>query len=766
MSDTPHPVDDARDHEDDTDVPAPVPPNPKLQRWVDLIAALLARLSPARFEELVPSVSEYAVQWADAHAEPDAKRRRTKLDSLKRTFERDKDELRAFGIPIESIEEVEEGNGGAYRLRRADFYLPYLSIAVPEPTATPPLRDRYGYRTLASLTFEADELQAIVDAAAGVRGLGDPVLAADVDHALRKLAIDLPVDATLPSVDEPRLVLPRARPDAATFDVLGEALRRRKRVTFSYHAMSSDRTEEREVEPYGLFFVSAHWYLAGRDRDRGELRNYRLSRMRAVKANSAKAQSADYDVPVDFSLREHARSRQAWELGDGEPLVAEVSFDGSSGPTVAASRLGRAAAGDAKRRTFEVRRIDAFVRWLLSFAGEVRPVAPPDLVASYEDMRTATLQRYTHDAVAGAERVDSTPRTAPGTTTIERTRQGRVPEGGSPMAPPVHAWQPRGAAAQLRRILQVVPQIADGEEHSLEAIAARVGTTVDVLQRDLYSLVARYDAPGGFVEGVQLFVDAERVSAISNHFLRPMRLTVSELCALDLGLAVLRATRPPDEHSVLDRTRERLRAVIARLPRDPMPNGVHGVALGTEGDTGHLATVRAALRETRKLRLAYRKSGAALAGERTVRPYGLLAGNGMLYIVAHCEREEALRLFRMDRVEAAEVSDASFERPAGFSVDDLVGDGRVFQHDAPEFMQVRYSPRVARWIAEREGKTRASNGTLTVDHPLADAEWGLRHVLQYGPDAEIVGPPSMRERVRERLVQMAPASAPGTGAAR
>ncbi len=80
-----------------------------------------------------------------------------------------------------------------------------------------------------------------------------------------------------------------------------------------------------------------------------------------------------------------------------------------------------------------------------------------------------------------------------------------------------------------------MPQIADGEEHSLDAIAQRVGTTVDVLQRDLYSLVARYDAPGGFVEGVQLFVGTERVSAVSNHLLRPMRLTVSELCALELG---------------------------------------------------------------------------------------------------------------------------------------------------------------------------------------------------------------------------------------
>ncbi|MEP7383316.1 MAG: WYL domain-containing protein, partial [Gemmatimonadota bacterium] len=637
MTPTPPPLTAHDDGSDEDDFQAPPPgagvPNPKLQRWVDLIAALLARKSAITFEELIPNVSEYAVHWGEAQREPDARGRKTKVDSLKRTFERDKDELRAFGIPIESLEDAEENPGGAYRLKRSDFYLPYLSLAVPGQKLTSPRRlDRFGYQALASLTFEADELQAVVDAAAGVRGLGDPLLTHDVDHALRKLAVDLPVDSALPSADEPRIVLTRSRPDAATFEALGDALRRRKHATFTYHAMSSDRTEAREVEPYGLFFVSAHWYLAGRDRERGELRNFRLSRMSKVKVNAARAQSPDYEVAPDFRLREHARSRQAWELGDAEPMSAVVAFEGSSGPTMAASRLGRAVDGEPLHRVFEVQRPDAFVRWLLSFAGEVVPVGPDEIVVAYHQLREATSQVYAGDASHAPDAEDAT-----------AARDGE-PAGARSSAPPLvdhttaaaatartaagQPWQPKGAAAQLRRILQVVPQIADGEEHSLEAIAARVGTTVEVLQRDLYSLVARYDSPGGFVEGVQLFVEPDRVSARSNHLLRPMRLTVSELCALELGLAVLRATRPPDEHAVLDRARERLRAVIAKLPGDPIPSGVHGVSFGDEGNTEHLAQVRTALREHRKLRLTYRKSGCATPGERTVCPYALLVANG------------------------------------------------------------------------------------------------------------------------------------------
>lgn len=66
-------------------------------------------------------------------------------------------------------------------------------------------------------------------------------------------------------------------------------------------------------------------------------------------------------------------------------------------------------------------------------------------------------------------------------------------------------------------------------------------------------------------------------------------------------------------------------------------------------------------------------------------------------------------------------------------------------------MRVRYSPRIARWIAEREGKALAADGSLEMEHPLPDWEWGMRHVLQYGRDAEVVEPAALRERLKARL---------------
>ncbi len=69
-------------------------------------------------------------------------------------------------------------------------------------------------------------------------------------------------------------------------------------------------------------------------------------------------------------------------------------------------------------------------------------------------------------------------------------------------------------------------------------------------------------------------------------------------------------------------------------------------------------------------------------------------------------------------------------------------------------MTVRYSPKIARWIAEREGVPLDADGSLTMEHPLADSDWGVRHVLQYGSEAEVLEPQSLRQEVARKLETM------------
>jgi proteasome accessory factor C len=307
------------------------------------------------------------------------------------------------------------------------------------------------------------------------------------------------------------------------------------------------------------------------------------------------------------------------------------------------------------------------------------------------------------------------------------------------------------AAAQLRRILHLIPTLSDGESHPIEEVARKAGVDRSVLLKDIESISERFEAPGGFVEGLQIYIEADKLSIVPNHFLRPMRLTKGELCALELGLAMLRSERPPEEHRGIDSARARLQGVIAKLPDEEIGSDLRTATLSSAGDLEHLRSLREAFRQHRKVRLSYRKAGDQEATARVICPYGIVFASGMWYAVAHDEGSDGVRIFRLDRVQEVQQLEARYDSPRNFSMDTIVQEGRAFQSDQPETLRLRYSSRIARWIAEREGKTLAEDGSLTVDHPLADSEWAVRHVLQYGPDVEVLEPEGVRNAISRRL---------------
>jgi proteasome accessory factor C len=309
------------------------------------------------------------------------------------------------------------------------------------------------------------------------------------------------------------------------------------------------------------------------------------------------------------------------------------------------------------------------------------------------------------------------------------------------------------AARQLRRLLLLIPAIADGDARSIEEVAALAQTDRDTIFKDLYSLSERFGDPGGFIPGLEVIVSEREVRVRSAHFQRPMRLNVPELSALDLGLAMLRRERLPEEAAVIERARGRLREAMTTLSAAQMKADLLYAESGAAANPEHLRLLRTAVRQLRKSRIAYRRADAEQTVPRVVCPYGLVAASGAWYLVAYCEFRSGLRVFRLDRAERIELLEDRFAPPDGFSLDEVIAGNRVFQHGGGETLRVRYSQRIARWIAEREGVPLAADGSLTIEHALADEEWAVRHVLQYGPDAEILGPPALRAAVRRRLEQ-------------
>jgi predicted DNA-binding transcriptional regulator YafY len=311
------------------------------------------------------------------------------------------------------------------------------------------------------------------------------------------------------------------------------------------------------------------------------------------------------------------------------------------------------------------------------------------------------------------------------------------------------------AAVQLKRVLSIIPQFADDQDYRIDDIVERAGTTRDQLLKDFHSISERYDMPGGFIDCVTILVEADTVSMTAQHFHRPMRLTMSELCALELGLCMLRMERTPPVQAVIDTARARLRETITKLPTNDAYNDLRHAALSAAGSTEHLATLRNAVREHRAVVLRYRAGGSTESSERTVCPQAVVYVEQMWYVVS-LNDDKTLRFYRLDRVEDVTPHTDVFE-PDETVLGRVIQEGRAFGSQTEYRMTVRYSPRIARWIAERAGVPLDSDGGLTLEHPVADESWAVRHVLQYGPEAELIAPPELRQALVTRLQTLASA---------
>jgi proteasome accessory factor B len=206
------------------------------------------------------------------------------FDAFKRMFERDKEELRELGIPLEVGTNAAQDEELGYRIPRQAYVLPDIRL---EP-------DEAAMLALAARVWRQAELAG---AAAG---------------ALLKLrAAGVEAEETSQPGIEPRLT------GEAAFGPLWEAVRDRRPVTFSYRAAGRSEPQRRQLEPWGVVNRHGRWYVAGHDQARGAVRVFRLSRIEGRVEFSGPRGSVS--VPEGTDVRELVR---AWDTHPAEQQTA------------------------------------------------------------------------------------------------------------------------------------------------------------------------------------------------------------------------------------------------------------------------------------------------------------------------------------------------------------------------------------------------------------------------------------------------------------
>lgn len=296
---------------------------------------------------------------------------------------------------------------------------------------------------------------------------------------------------------------------------------------------------------------------------------------------------------------------------------------------------------------------------------------------------------------------------------------------------------------QLSRIVGLVAELTRRDRQGsgglpLQEAADRFATTPKQIEADLRTLTLLGDDPEAeWLLSLRVWQEGDRVAIRSGGpFQRPIRFTGDELMAMQLGLTSEQATGTLSaELAALLASSER--ATHALAGRGRISPAFGNLLLDAIGDR-------------RKVEIRYAGERSLAGINRIVHPYQLLEQEGASYLVAWCELAGGWRHFRLDRILDVARLDQAYSARSDFVP---AGDSFHAPREGTDRVEVRFSPAVSRWLKERypEAVVQADGGVI-VTYLVASPEWLVRHVLQYGPEAEVVGPASYRELMRKQLV--------------
>jgi proteasome accessory factor B len=314
------------------------------ERLLNLFIALTSTRVRLDKQQIRTTVHGYDGRQTGEDAKADA--------AFERMFERDKDDLRQLGVPLQTVTDPANGGDIGYQID--------ASAATMEPIELTPAE-------LAVVSLAADYWR-------------DAALGPDARQAVTKVASGV--------LHEPIPELPfgaRATGSRAALGVIAEALHERRAVTFDY-ASSSSPPSRRVIDPWRIVMHYGTEYLVGRDHKADAARTFRLSRILGTVKPTGDA--GGYEIPAEVPLGAFTNDAIA-----GSATVALRPEAGH-----ALRRAGQLVGTDGEWDLVEVpyRHLDSVRSDVLALAGSARAVAPPELVSAVRDFARAALEA-THD---------------------------------------------------------------------------------------------------------------------------------------------------------------------------------------------------------------------------------------------------------------------------------------------------------------------------------------------------------------------------------
>ena len=283
-----------------------------------------------------------------------------------------------------------------------------------------------------------------------------------------------------------------------------------------------------------------------------------------------------------------------------------------------------------------------------------------------------------------------------------------------------------------------------------QALADQIGVSKRTIYRDLQ----RMDIDAG----LPIWNDAGKYGLDDDAFLPPLALTLHEAMAFFLAARLL--TKATDE---LDTEIIGVFVKLAQVLPPVLAEQLHQTADAfadtpvDEEFTRVLRDLTVALAQRRVVELVY-ESGVydASRPDRRVRlhPYAIepSANARALYVIGYDEERRDRRTFKVERVKSTSLTPESFEAPDDSVAREMLEAWDVISDDEPAEILIRFDPAVTQRVHETrwhpsQVEELEDDGSLIwrarVSGVLEIRSW----ILGWGPDAEVLEPPELREWV-------------------
>lgn len=298
---------------------------------------------------------------------------------------------------------------------------------------------------------------------------------------------------------------------------------------------------------------------------------------------------------------------------------------------------------------------------------------------------------------------------------------------------------------RMRRILLLVPYVIKHPGVTLDELAERFDVKKADLRGDLELLW--YCGLPGYTPGdlMDVVIEDDRVYInMADYFSLPLRLTPAEGLALYAGGAAIAGLPEMGDADSLKRA-------LGKLARALGSNDDgEDVAVQIEaGSAEHIAVLRAALLDGRRVAMSYLSATKGELSEREVDPWGLVTALGHVYLVGldHLSGEE--RMFRTDRMQSVEVLEAEAPMPSDFDPERYKG---AFLGSGGERMTLELSPSATRWFADYypiESSEPLKDGWTRVTLSSGGPRWAATLLLRLGDDCRNVEPATVRKEAAD-----------------